>query len=71
MIIEDRDAPTQKHTLNLYEGDFDRLRELYPHVGASIVIRRLIRRYIEDIERKALQGVTVPEIPEVKGLLDD
>lgn len=39
---------TQKHTLNLYEGDFARLQELYPETGASIVIRTLVRKHIEE-----------------------
>lgn len=41
--------PMQKHTLNLYEGDFERLQALYPELGASIVIRKIIRKHIESI----------------------
>lgn len=40
----------QKHTLNLYEGDYDKLRSFYPDVGAGAVIRRIVRRYIEQVE---------------------
>lgn len=39
---------TQKHTLNLFEGDFARLQELYPDAGASLVIRTLVRRHIDE-----------------------
>jgi hypothetical protein len=38
----------QKHTINLYEGDFARLGELYPDVGASMALRTILRKHIED-----------------------
>ena len=44
------DEGLQKHTLNLFEGDYEKLRELYPDIGASAVIRRIVRRYIEQVE---------------------
>lgn len=40
----------QKHTLNLYPGDYEKLRILYPDVGAGAIIRRVVRKYIEQIE---------------------
>jgi len=40
----------QKHTLNLYEGHFERLKEFYPALGASVVIRELVAKLIRDIE---------------------
>lgn len=39
-----------KHTLNLFEGDYDKLRELYPDVGAGAIIRRVVRKFIEQVE---------------------
>ena len=39
-----------KHTLWLFRGDFATLAELYPDLGASIVVRTLIRKHIERIE---------------------
>lgn len=45
--------PMQKHTLNLYEGQYERLQKLFPEVGAAAVIRRLIKRYLEDNEPRA------------------
>jgi hypothetical protein len=47
------DEDLQKHTLSLYEGDFVRLQELYPELGASLVIRRLVRKHIKDLDPKA------------------
>jgi hypothetical protein len=37
----------QKHTLRLFEGDFLTLQELYPDIGASEAIRRLVREHIK------------------------
>jgi len=49
-------ARLEKVTLNLYAGDMKRLRDLYPVVGASVIIRELVRQNIaskELAERKA------------------
>ena len=43
----------QKVTLNLFEGDLERLQALYPDVGGGPIIRRLVRSFIEQIERGA------------------
>ncbi len=40
----------QKHTLNLFEGDFEKLQREYPDIGAAAIIRRLIRKHLEDRE---------------------
>lgn len=47
--------PMTKHTLFLYKGDMDKLQSLSPELGASIVIRRLVRRHIERLEAKLPQ----------------
>ena len=38
--------PVQKHTLNLYEGDFEEIKSYFPDLGAAIVIRKLVRQYV-------------------------
>jgi hypothetical protein len=43
-----KDEPTQKHTLHLYVGDFDRLHELHPDISASLIIRKLVRKHIDE-----------------------
>jgi len=48
----------QKHTLNLYKGDFERMSELYPRCGASVAIREIIHKFIGDINKK--QNANVP-----------
>lgn len=45
--------PLQKHTLNLYEGHFERVQKLFPEVGAAAVIRRLIKKFLEEEEPRA------------------
>lgn len=45
-----KDEELQKHTLNLFPGDYDRLRDMYPDVGAGPVIRMIVRRFIEQVE---------------------
>lgn len=42
----------QKHTLYLYAGDFERLAATYDKkgLGASVVIRRLVRAHLQRIE---------------------
>ena len=39
-----------KHTLNLFPGDYAKLQELYPDLGAGPVIRRLVRDFINKVE---------------------
>lgn len=45
----------QKHTLNLYPGDYDRLRLLFPDIGAGAVIRRLVRKFLDQTEGQAVE----------------
>lgn len=42
---------TTKHTLNLYTNDFAQLQELYPEIGASLVIRKIVRQHIEKMTK--------------------
>jgi len=48
-----KDLHLTKHTLFLFEGDFEELRAIHPEIGASIVVRQLVRRYIEDMRARA------------------
>ena len=58
-----QDECLSKHTLNLFEGDYEKLRSFYPDVGAGAVIRRIVRRYIEQIE---VSGTTIDAKVEIK-----
>ena len=42
----------QKHTLNLFAGDYEKLQLLYPDHGAGPIIRSVIHRFIEQCESK-------------------
>lgn len=39
-----------KHTLNLFEGDYRRIQDLYPDVGAGSIIRRLVRNFLDKVD---------------------
>ena len=58
------DEELTKHTLNLFLGDYEKLRELYPDVGAGAIIRRIVRRYIEQVE--AHGGPSIDSKVEIK-----
>lgn len=46
------DEPLEKHTMHLYEGDFERLKDLHPDIGVGIVIRKLVRKHLKENEPK-------------------
>ncbi len=41
----------------LYDGDFARLRELHPRLGASKVVRTLVRKHIREIEDRSKKEI--------------
>lgn len=41
--------PLKKHTLFLYEGDFDELATFYPDLGASVAVRRIVRAQLQKL----------------------
>jgi hypothetical protein len=53
----------QKHTLNLRRGDVDRLREVFPNVEVSTVIRKVVSKFVDDCR-------TETPIPKVEVKLD-
>lgn len=57
------EAPLQKHTLQLYQGDFEELQSLY-EVGASYIIRRLVREHLRQyaIQKAAQIKLNIEEI---------
>lgn len=54
----------QKHTLNLWAGDYERLQVLYPDTGAGPVIRTIVRRFVEQCE--ATPPPVIDDIPETE-----
>lgn len=56
------DRMMTKHTLNLYQGDYDRLQQLYgTRVGAAKIIRDIVRAHIRLIEESAAQKLPYME----------
>lgn len=45
-------ADLSKHTLNLFPGDYAKLQQYYPDIGAATIIRRIVRRFLDQIEEK-------------------
>lgn len=43
--------PLTKHTLFLREGDMTILREKFPSTGGSVIIRKLVARFVDDLNR--------------------
>lgn len=43
-------AELQKHTLNLFPGDYAKLQDFFPDVGAATIIRRVVRAFVKNIE---------------------
>lgn len=56
------DKPLSKHTLNLYEGQAEKLQELHPRLGAAYVIRKLIEKHIAEAETLAAEAVPEPTV---------
>lgn len=42
-----------KHTLHLYLGDYQRLQEYYPEIGAAVVVRKLVRKHLDQLDATA------------------
>lgn len=50
MIRRKDDVPLQKHTLNLFKGDFEKLQSWYSALGASKIVRELVRAQVRRVE---------------------
>ena len=45
----------QKHTLNLCPGDYAKLQQFYPDIGAAVIIRRAVHALVQQIEEKGVE----------------
>lgn len=50
-----------KHTLNLRAGDMDAIRELFPARECSVIVRKLVSRFV-DTTRQSATKTTLPDI---------
>jgi hypothetical protein len=44
------DYPITKHSLNLRDGDWGRLQEMHPRLGAGRVIREMVIAHVDRVE---------------------
>lgn len=58
--------PLEKRIVNFFKGDFDKLRDLHPRIGASKAVRLLVRDHINRAEGKV---ETAPVAPTVEPLI--
>jgi hypothetical protein len=54
-----KDEMLTKHTMNLFTGDYAKLQQYYPDIGAATIIRRVIRAFVNQIEEKGQDGVKI------------
>lgn len=56
--------PLVKVTLNIFERDYDRLKELYDLQGATVAIRAIVRHHVSRVEKRIAESneVLVSEI---------
>lgn len=59
------DHQLARHSVMLFEGDMNRLKELYPVTGASHAVRTLVRKHIEQVEAKAKEGQRTGPMEEI------
>lgn len=45
-----KDDDLQKHTLNLRKGDYEKIKDFFPDLHASQVIRMVISKYVDSLE---------------------
>lgn len=58
------EIPLHKHTLNLFEGDMEKLQELYPEVGGGIIVRKLVRAHLRKVQAVAEERLSQRELTE-------
>lgn len=55
----------KKHTLFLYEGDFDKLASFYPDLGASVAVRRIVRSQLKLLEANITKAPSLEDLNNV------
>lgn len=51
-------ADLSKHTLNLFPGDYAKLQQFYPDLGAAVIVRRIVRKFVQQIEAGGAAPIT-------------
>lgn len=66
-------VPLQKSTLRLRRGDVARLEELFPGVGYNVIIRTLVSRVVDQMNKRIeqeIEGTSTndPRLPTIEKL---
>jgi hypothetical protein len=46
-MAREKTLSMQKHTLNLREGDYEKMAELFPDLGGGPAIRQLVSKFVD------------------------
>jgi hypothetical protein len=52
----------QKHTLNLRAGDMEALEQLFPRHPSSVMVRRVVSKFIDNMRNVPDENIEVPDI---------
>jgi predicted component of type VI protein secretion system len=52
----------KKHTLNLREGDMEALAELFPKFHPSVMVRRIVSKFVDQVSNIPEQDIDLPHI---------
>lgn len=52
----------QKHTLNLRRGDLAAIKALYPKHDASVMLRRIVSKFVDQVQKVPENDVKVSDI---------
>lgn len=52
----------QKHTLNLRAGDMKALEELFPNRGASVMVRKIVSKFVDQTRKVQEQTVKLDDL---------
>lgn len=55
-----------KHSLYLKKDEMERLRDIYPEVGAAAIVRTLINKHLREVEAKVDENAPVNTIDVLK-----
>jgi len=52
----------KKHTLNLRDGDMETLAELFPRFHPSVMVRRIVSKFVDKSRHVPEQAIETPDI---------
>jgi len=52
----------KKHTLNLREGDMEALAELFPKFHPSVMVRRIVSKFVDQVSHVPEEDLDLPHI---------